>query len=47
MNYCDKIRIAEAEKKTKDREKAVDDSKTAKTPDEAWSDQDSIVSNKP
>jgi hypothetical protein len=46
-NYTDKIRAAAAEKKNQDRDKAIDDAKKAKTPEDAWKAQDGVVDSQP
>lgn len=40
-------RRAEAEQRTQQREKAVEDSKVAETDEEIWDSQDRIVRNRP
>lgn len=47
QSFSDQQRIAEAETKRQNREKAIEDLKNAKTPQEILDAQSRIVANKP
>lgn len=47
LDYAEKQKIAEAEKRNQDRNKAVDEQKNAKTEEEFDRAQDKIVDNSP
>lgn len=47
MDMADKQRKAEAERKSQELKKAIEDLKNAKTEEDIWDAQDRIVRNKP
>lgn len=47
LRFSDSQRLAEDQLKTQKRNDAVDDSKKAKTDDDVWKSQDTIITNRP